>query len=107
MLADRLPLALRSILAGDVPSVEWELQPTPTLEASLDRAVAQWEYIGSAFRIGCRDTRCRVPLLPTLAYCALVVGRVPSLPMAVQLVESSPLAEGDMSARVYTAYTGF
>jgi hypothetical protein len=98
---------LRSILAGDVPDTEWELIPTPQLESSLAKAIGQWEFIGSAFRIGCRDERCRVPLLPMLHCCALVVGRVPSLPMAVQLVQSSPLADGDSSARTYSAFTGF
>ncbi len=107
VIYERLPCCLKSILSGDVPNVEWELISTPQLESSLAKAIGQWEYIGSAFRIGCRDTRCRVPLMPTLHFCALVVGRIPSLPMAVEIVQSSPLADGDLSARVYSAYTGF
>lgn len=98
---------LYAILAGNVPDTEWELIPTEPLQASLERAIAQWEFVGEAFRIGCRDNRCRVPLMPTLHFCALVGGRVPSLPMAVQIVQSSPLADGDLSARTYSAFTGF
>jgi hypothetical protein len=106
-LYERLPSALQSILAGEVPNEEWELIVTPKLKQSLVRATEQWEFVRSQFAVGSQDRRCRVPLLPTLHYCALKIGRVPSLPMAVQIIESSPLASGDMSARVYVAFTGY
>jgi hypothetical protein len=106
-LYQRLPSALQSILCGNVPDVEWQLRLTPQLESSLARAIEQWEFVRHWFREACQDTRCRVPLMPTLFYCGLIVGRIPSLPMATQIIQSSPLADGDLSARVYQAYTGF
>lgn len=102
----RLPKSLQAILQGDVPDTEWELRPTPRLHKSLDLAIGQWRFIGSFFRRASQDVRCRVPLLPVLHWLALVGGQVPSLPMFVDIVSSSPLASGNMEARCYSAYTG-
>jgi hypothetical protein len=98
--------ALRSLLLGNVPDVNWQLQPTPRLKRSFQVACESWECLSTWFALAGRNRRCRVPLMPVLSFIALIGGEVASLPLAVEIISSSPLANNQIEPRVYSAWTG-
>lgn len=106
---DTLPpgSALRALLLGEVPDVDWQLRRTDKLVTSWERAKDQWQFFSSWFRSASADGICRVPLMPVLSFIALLGGQVPSLTFAVDVISSSPLAHTGIEARAYSAYTGF